>query len=163
MARRAVEEVQTLLPKRRDASLAAGIYDSLWPQMQRSLCGTRVTANPSFLVGKQLMLRITCSIYYGQASPGFRTVRQSRTEWRLCWHPPDWNNNIRRSTPLGTAYYGPRTRLANLGTPQVDVSSPAVWVAVFGILLRALEATVSMPYGVKSPESGGTATLLMPA
>ena len=56
-------------------------------------------------------------------------------------------------TPMAMRQYGPRTGFhsSQISTCPVpgDVSSPAAWVAVFDILLRSLEATLSFPYGVR--------------
>ena len=76
----------------------------------------------------------------------------------------DEGGTIMIRTPSAMRHFGPSTDFptsplphcqsfsGGLGTPQGDVSSPAAWVAVFDILLRSLEATLSVPYGVRGHE-----------
>ena len=67
-------------------------------------------------------------------------------------------------TPLAMTHFGASTCFpahatspspgfsGEIGTPQGDVSSPAAWVAVFDILLRSLEATLSTPFGIRGQD-----------
>jgi len=78
----------------------------------------------------------------------------------------DCDGPVTVRTPLALSRLGPRGRFpprgssedlsftCNMGTPQGDVSSPAAWLAVMDILLRALEHTPNHPYTLRG--SGDT-------
>ena len=82
----------------------------------------------------------------------------------------DEGGTVMIRTPCAMRHYGSRSNFPSsefptcpgftggLGTPQGEVSSPAAWVAVFDILLRSLEATLSTPYEVR-----GHGDLIYPA